>query len=426
MSTLSAITIWAVVVIAAALGEAFWLARPPVSPGEDLQAIEAHLVQTLNQAGDRSLGSAALILIQAGDIVAAHQFGVANASTEAPVRLEQTRYQLASVSKLVTAWGVMKLVEDGKLRLDDPVALYLKRWRFPESEYSGRVTVRHLLSHTGGLDDLLGYQGFPINEEVQTLEASLTLAQDVASGKPRGVRVVREPGQTWLYSGGGYTVLQLLIEEVTQRSFADYMADSVLQPLGMSNSTFDWQTLVDTDQAEDVATSFDANLKATPARHYTATAAASLYATPHDMARFVQAYTRRNPVLSAATLQQMMAPQPGARQDWGLGHTLYVPNQANGYVVGHDGGNLPALGHTVRINPETGNGIVLMISGNLHLAGALGDDWVYWETGRLTANARLRILGSRLRPAIAGIGLGVILIVLWRCYTLAAKLGSTS
>jgi CubicO group peptidase (beta-lactamase class C family) len=189
----------------------------------------------------------------------------------------------------------------------------------------------------------------------------------------------------------------------------------------MNNSTFDWQTLIDTDQAKDVATSFDANLKATPPRHYTATAAASLYATPHDMARFVQAYARQNPVLSTATLQQMMVPQPGARQDWGLGHTLYVPNQANGYVVGHDGGNLPALGHTVRINPETGNGIVLMISGNLHLAGALGDDWVYWETGRLTANARLRILGSRLKPAIAGIGLGIILIVLWRRYNLAAK-----
>lgn len=418
MATLSLIIAWSVLVLAVVSLEALWLARPPVPPG-DLPAIETHFVKTLSRATNRKLGSAALVLLQNGEIVAVHHFGVANARTRSPIRFDQTRYQMASVSKLVTAWGVMKLVEEGRLSLDDPVALYLKRWRFPKSDYSGKVTARHLLSHTGGLDDLFGYEGFPLEEDIQTLEASLILTQDVASGNPRGVNVVREPGKTWLYSGGGYTVLQLLIEEITQQSFADYMADAVLQPLKMNSSTFDWQTLVDADHAGEVATSFDARLNATPHRHYTATAAASLYATPQDMARFVQAYTRQNPVLSRETLRQMMAPQPGARQDWGLGHALYVANNADGYVVGHDGGNLPALGHTVRLNPETGNGIVLMISGNLHLASQLGDDWVYWETGRVTANARLRIVLNRLVPTIAGIGLGALLIMLWRRYLLA-------
>ncbi|MGB3517090.1 MAG: serine hydrolase domain-containing protein [Elainellaceae cyanobacterium] len=415
MATLGSIILWSVVILSVVLIEAFWLARPPVPPG-DLQAIETHLVKALSHANNSKLGSAALVLIQDGEIVVTHQFGVANAETKAPVRLEQTRYQLASVSKLVTAWGVMKLVEDGRLDLDDPVARYLNRWHFPDNEYSDKVTARHLLSHTGGLDDLFGYKGFPLDEEIQTLEASLTLTRDVTSGKPRGVQVVREPGKTWLYSGGGYTVLQLLIEEITQQSFADYMADAVLQPLEMNNSTFDWEVLANAGHAEDVVASFDAKLNLSPPRHYTATAAASLYATPQDMARFVQAYMGQNPVLIRETLRQMMSPQPGARQDWGLGHTLYVANNADGYVVGHDGGNLPALGHTVRINPETSNGIVLMISGNLHLASKLGDDWVYWETGRVTANARLRLLWSRLMPAIAGIGLGITLILLWRRY----------
>ncbi|MGR3277330.1 serine hydrolase domain-containing protein [Acaryochloris marina NIES-2412] len=415
MATIGPIIIWSALVVAVVLIEAFWLAGLAVPPS-DLQAIETHLVKTLSHANNQRLGSAALVLIQDGDIVATHLLGVADARKKAPVRFEQTRYQLASVSKLVTAWGVMKLVEEGRLGLDDPVSHHLKRWHFPNSEYSDRVTTRHLLSHTGGLDDLLGYKGVPLDEDVQTLEASLTLTKDVASGQPRGVRVVREPGKNWLYSGGGYTVLQMLIEEVTQQSFADYMADAVLQPLDMTNSTFNWQALVNAGQAENLAASFDAKLDFTPPRHYTATAAASLYATPQDMARFVQAYTRQNPVLSRETLRQMMSPQPGARQDWGLGHTLYVANNADGYVVGHDGGNLPALGHTVRINPETGDGIVLMISGNLNLASKLGDDWVYWETGRITANARLRILFSRLMPAIAGIGLGIVLIVLWKRY----------
>ncbi len=412
MTTIGLIILWSLLVIVVVVAEAFWFARPAVQPG-DLTAIATHLVRQLSQARDRQLGSAALILLQAGKIATTHQFGIANADTKAPVKLDQTLYQLASVSKLVTAWGVMKLVEDGRLDLDQPVSRYLTRWQFPASEYRDKVTTRHLLSHTAGLDDLFGYAGFLPGEAIQTLEASLTLTRDVTSGNPRGVTISREPGKNWLYSGGGYTVLQLLIEEITRQPFADYMAKSVLHPLGMDKSNFDWQAIADQGRAEDLATSFDEKLNPSPPRRYTATAAASLYATAQDMARLLQAYTRQNPVLNQATLMQMITPQPGARQDWGLGHALYVANGADGYVVGHDGANLPALGHTVRINPATGNGIVLLISGNLTLSSALGDDWVAWETGQLTVNARLRILGDRLVPAVVGIGLGAIAVVLW-------------
>ncbi len=409
VTTIGLIILWSILVIAVVLAEVFWFARPAVRPG-NLAVIENYLVQKLSHATERELGSAALILIQNGQIAATHQFGIADAETKAPVKLDRTLYQLASVSKLVTAWGVMKLIEDGRLALDKPVSHYLKRWQFPESEYRDKVTTRHLLSHTAGLDDLFGYAGFLPAEKIQTLEESLTLTRDATSGNPRGVKVSREPGKNWLYSGGGYTVLQLLIEEITHQSFAEF----ILQPLGMEKSNFDWQAIADRGRARDLATSFDERLNISSPRRYTATAAASLYTTPQDMARFVQAYTQQNPVLSQKTLMLMMTPQPGAHQDWGLGHALYVANGADGYVVGHDGANIPALGHTVRINPATGNGLVLMISGNLHLASALGDDWIYWETGKLTVNARLRILGDRLVPAIVGIGLGAIAIVLWK------------
>lgn len=235
---------------------------------------------------------------------------------------------MASVSKMVTAWGVMKLVEEGTIALDKPANL------------------------------------------------------------------------------------QLLIEEVTQQSFSDYMAKAILEPLGMRESSFDWEAIAASGRTDKLATSFDEKLQPSPHRQYTAKAAASLYATPQDMARFVQAYSQKNLVLKQETLKQMMNPQPGAHQDWGLGHTLYVANGADQYTVGHDGGNLPALGHTVRVNPATGNGIVLLISGNLELASQLGDDWVYWETGKLPMNAKLRILGSRLVPALVGIGLGVLAIAI--------------
>ena len=278
------------------------------------------------------------------------------------------------------------------------------------------MTVRHLLSHTAGLEDGFGYDGFLPGEIIQTLEDSLTLTQTPSAGEPRGVTVVREPGQEWYYSGGGYTILQLLIEEVTKRAFADYMAEVVLQPLGMTGASFDWETISSEGRVGNIATSFDSELKPSDHRRYTATAAASLYATPQDMAQFLRAYAQENPVLSQETLDQMMRPQPGTEniRGWGLGHILYVENDAGGYVVGHDGGNSPALSSTLRVNPATGNGMVLMISGNLQLASQLGEDWVYWETGKLSFFARIGILGSRLLPGLGSIVFGAIAIVVVR------------
>lgn len=412
------IVLWALAVIAVVFVEAFWLARP-AAPRGDLAAIENYLVQNLSQATAQKLGSAALILVQGDEIAAEHSFGVADAETQTPVKFNQTLYQLASVSKVVSAWGVMKLVQEGTLALDEPVLPHLTRWQFPAGDaHRNEVTVRHLMSHTAGLEDGFGYDGFLPGDTIQTLEESLTLTQNPSAGEPRGVTVAKEPGKAWYYSGGGYTVLQLLIEEVTKRSFADYMAEAVLQPLGMIGASFDWETISSEGRAGDIATSFDAKLKPSAHRRYTATAAASLYATPQDMAQFIRAYAGENPVLSQESLDQMMRPQSGTDniRGWGLGHHLYVENDAGGYVVGHDGGNSPALSSTVRVNPATGDGIVLMISGNLRLANQLGDDWVYWETGKLSFFARMGILGSRLGPGLVAVifGASMIVIVRWK------------
>ena len=163
---------------------------------------------------------------------------------------DRTLYQVASVSKAVTAWGVMKLVEEGRLGLDEPVVRHLTRWRSPGSEaHRDNVTVRHLLSHTAGLDDGLGYRGFLPGETIQTLEESLTLTRDSTVGAPQAVRVAREPGTRMAYSGGGYAILQLLVEEVTKRPFADYMNETVLQPLGMTTASFDLDAIASGNRA---------------------------------------------------------------------------------------------------------------------------------------------------------------------------------
>jgi CubicO group peptidase (beta-lactamase class C family) len=409
--TTGLILLWALAIAALVYAEAFWIG-PPKIPHGDFAAIENHLVRKLN---DATGGSAALVLLQGGKITAEHGFGIANTETGALVNLDRTLYVVASVSKAVTAWGVMKLVEEGRLALDEPVLTYLKRWRFPGSEaYRDKVTIRHLLSHTAGLDDGLGYNGFLPGEAIQTLEDSLSLTKDTSVSEPRPVKVAWEPGSAMAYSGGGYTILQLLIEEVTRRSFADYMKESVLRPLGMTKSSFDLDTIIAEGRAGDLATALDRWMRPSPARRYTAQAAVSLRTTPRDLAQFARAFTGENPVLKPETLRQMMMPQPGTSGSWGLGHTLYVRNDAGGYVMGHDGGTYPGWGAIVRVNPATGNGIVAMVSGARAPVSQLGDQWIYWETGKVRSEARLQMMQDRIIPASAAILLGAILIPLLR------------
>ncbi|MGB3613646.1 MAG: serine hydrolase domain-containing protein [Elainellaceae cyanobacterium] len=402
--------LWSLAVIGVAIADVAWFACP-VAPRGDVAAFEAYTVNRLNQAAGQQLGSATVALVQNGSLKATYGFSSPTPSGET-VDPGHTLYQMASVSKLVTAWGVMRLVEEGAIALDDSVSSYLTRWRFPAGEFDAEaITVRQLLSHTAGLGDGFGYAGFLPGEPLQTLEDSLTLTRDPSAGDPRGVTVTQQPGKAWRYSGGGYTVLQLLVEEVTGQPFADYMAQAVLQPLGMTKASFDWEHIEADGRADNLATSFDTDLKPSPHRRYTAAAAASLYATAQDMAALVQAYSGRNPVLAPETLALMLSPQPGTADIWGLGHSLYVATENGGYVVGHDGGNLPALNHTVRVNPATGNGIVVMVSGSTMLASQVGDDWVFWETGKRTADALIREMLAHLPLTLAAIAIGAAVIV---------------
>lgn len=394
LTTVGLILLWTAIVAAIVVAEAIWFAAPNVQRG-DVASLERHFVRTLREAASEGrVGSAALVLIERGKVVAEHSFG-------APVELDATRFRVASVSKAVTAWGVMRLVQDGRIDLDAPALRYLTRWRFPGSErYRDRVTVRHLLSHTAGLDDGLGYAGFPPGVPLQTLEESLTSTKDVSFGSPRAVVVTREPGTALAYSGGGYTVLQLVIEEVTRRRFEDFMAEAVLQPLGMTHSAFDCDE-------RDLAPNFDRDLAVLPHRRYTANASVGLCTTPRDLARFVLAFTSPNAVLSRETLSRMSTAQRGTSGSWGLGLTRFAPN-----VVGHSGGTGPAWGAMFHVSPATGNGMVVMSTGGRGGINRLGGDWVYWETGTIPFEARRQIVYDRLRPASIAVVAGAVAIVI--------------
>jgi CubicO group peptidase (beta-lactamase class C family) len=230
-----------------------------------------------------------------------------------------TRFQAASVSKPVPAWGVLRLVEQGRIGLDEPVIGHLRRWRPPPSPFDpGGITVRRLLSHTAGLS-VHGYAG-------QTLERPLPPIEESLSGGAGGsfpVELLETPGRRWLYSGGGYSVLQQLVEELTGRPFGDVMQREVLEPLGMSASSFRWRRTAAT------ACPHDLSGGPLPDFAFAEQAAAGLVTTAPDLARFIAAAlsgpagepTGRG-VLSPAGVRLALTADPGTEGRWGLGYGL--------------------------------------------------------------------------------------------------------
>lgn len=300
----------------------------------------------------------AIGILKDGEVWRELSFGMANVEAGRPVDAG-TAFNIGSISKTVAAWGVMRLVERGELDLDAPVETYLTRWHLPESEFSNDgVTIRRLLSHTAGLS-LHGYPGFEPGDELPTVEESLS----GATNGPGAVFVAHEPGSKWQYSGGGYTLAQLIVEEVTGRTFPEYMDAEVLGPLGMHDSSYPWDADVDRIAAQP----YGGVGEPIPGPRFTAMAAASLKTTLHDFLRFARASlgTLDEPagsdgVLSAETLQLMQTPAPPS-DDYGLGYSV---EETEGITfAGHGGANQGWMAQ-LEVTPGDGHGLVVMTNGS--------------------------------------------------------------
>jgi CubicO group peptidase (beta-lactamase class C family) len=378
----------------------------PIATRGDASAFMAAAVERVKGAG---IGNCALALIEDGRILDSSAYSVGD-----PIN-DSTLFQMASISKWVTSWGVMVLARQGRLELDVPVSRYLTRWQLPRSEFDNNgVTVRRLLSHTAGLTDELGYRGFPPGTQSQSLEDSLTYADDHMPEADGHVRVGRAPGSRFSYSGGGFALLQLIIEEVTHDRFAHFMQQTVLEPLGMERSTFD----EDLAMTRGIAMSYAGS---SPAMHYhlSAPGAASLYSNVTDLARFVMAHLPGEDgappgrgVLLPAALVEMRAPTARILgvDIWGLGTMLFVESGASDHVFGHDGESEPAISHAIRIDPVTRSGVIILSSGKDRFATRLAADWVYWQTGKGSNGIDWTLL-----PRTIAIGVGVIvaLVAAW-------------
>jgi CubicO group peptidase (beta-lactamase class C family) len=397
-----AMIVWAGAVFLATVDG--WL-HTPIAKQNTSQSFQSAVEKELDR---QFVGNFAMAIFKEG-IVEYEKFHSAGKLVD-----RNTVFQVSSLSKWISAFGIMKLVEDDKLDLDAPVSKYLTRWQLPDSEFNNEaVTIRRLLSHTAGLTDGLGYSGFETGTPVQSLEQSLTKAADADEGVSGAVYVGIEPGSEFKYSGGGYTLLQLLVEEVSGQSFASYMKESVFDPLKMNHSTYIWD-----EHSTHVLAEFY-NRDSTKSKHYryTSLAATSLYTSLSDLELFFQAHLEgennepvgRN-VVKPETVKMMRKPhgQTMGIDIWGLGTILYATTDGNDFIIGHDGKSSPPINTSVRLNPETGDGIIILETGNSILATKLASEWVFWKTGKVDTFL-FPMLRNRMLLTIA-IGWGVIIV----------------
>jgi CubicO group peptidase (beta-lactamase class C family) len=196
-----------------------------------------------------------------------------------------TLFQAASISKSLNAIGVLKLVQDKKLDLNADINTYLTSWKFPYDSLSKgkKISVYNLLTHTAGLT-VHGFPGYETTDPLPT-------AQQILDGeKPANTKAVRsafEPGLRFQYSGGGTTISQLIVADVTKKPYDQYMADNVLKPMGMNNSFY--TVPPPAAKANQLATAYSFNGTAKQSKYhlYPEQGAAALWTNPTDVAQYI-------------------------------------------------------------------------------------------------------------------------------------------
>jgi len=290
-------------------------------------------------------------------------YGVRDSRTGAPIT-DQTLFQVASITKCMGAVVALRLAQDGILDLDRDVNGYLKRWKVPENEFTRveKVTLRRLLSHTAGLT-VSGFRGYAEGEAVPTI---LQVLDGLPPANSAPVRVDRIPGSGYRYSGGGYTVLQLLLEDVTGRPLSKLVTEYVFEPAGMTQSTLCPACDDSSEGQTSMGHSLDADGNVTTFRGYAflqgGSGCCELWTTSSDLARFIIAIQRAlrgdpGSILSSEMARAMLTTEKGGPA--GLG--FFIKRYGDTVYFNHDGGN---IGFSARFigHPEQGYGFAVMVN----------------------------------------------------------------
>ena len=314
---------------------------------------------TINQKMEEyKVPGVSIAIARDGKLVYAKGFGTAISKSGTEVGVN-TLFQAGSISKPLAALAALKLVDEGKIDLDADVNDYLKTWKVPENKYTQKekVTLRRLLTHTAGFT-VHGFPGYKPKDDFPT-------TIDVLEGKGNTDVVTLDtiPGRRWRYSGGGYTIVQLLVKDVSGMELAEYMDKHIFPVIGMSNSTF--QQPIDPAKANQVSGAYDRKGKLIKGvwHNYPEVAAAGLWTTPSDLIKYclhIQNIRdgKIEGVLSKAMVDEMLKPH---ENDWGLGP--YMLGKGDELRFGHGGKNA-GFTNDMAAFFNRGDAIVVMTNGD--------------------------------------------------------------
>ncbi len=308
----------------------------------------------------------ALAVIQNGKIIREQGYGYRDEEHRLPVNSD-TLFMAGSVSKPVAALAAMRLVEQGKLSLDENVNAKLRTWHLPENGFTQgyAVTLRLILCHRAGVT-VEGFYGYPVGASVPTL---VQILDGQAPAKSEPIRVDQVPGTESRYSGGGYTVMQQMVMDVTGQRFDDYLEQTVLKPLGMNSSTFvqplpkAWEDRAATGYLDEPRRPIVGRWTVQPSL-----AAGGLWTTVGDLGRFYIGVQHSlagasNPILSQALTR------------------LMVTEQKDGFGLGFDvGGTPPRFGHNgaemgfraITVGFASGEGMMVLMNADVDVDAVVG------------------------------------------------------
>jgi CubicO group peptidase (beta-lactamase class C family) len=288
-------------------------------------------------------------------------YGVMDAETKEPVT-GKTLFVAGSISKPVAVMGALRLVQEGKLALDANINSFLTSWKVPENALTAKqpVTLRRIVSHTAGLT-VHGFRGYASGEPVPTLIDILNGASPANSGP---IVVDIEPGSKWRYSGGGLTVMQLALMDVEKKPFPDILREKVLGPIGMTDSSYE-QAMAPA-RLKLAASGHDAGGKVIQGKRfiYPEMAAAGLWTTPTDLAKFAievgrAARGESDKVLGKETAKLMITPQAVIQGTTEMALGLFLERHGAEVYFGHGGQDVGFIA-SLLADRDGGYGVAIM------------------------------------------------------------------
>jgi CubicO group peptidase (beta-lactamase class C family) len=295
-----------------------------------------------------------------------------------------TLFQAGSISKPLAAMATLHLVQEGKLSLDTDINTSLTSWKLPASTAApgATVTLRELLAHTAGLT-VHGFPGYAAGVPVPTLVQVLD-GEKPANTEP--IRVDRLPGKEWIYSGGGYTVMQQLVIDRVKEPYPQFLRRVVLAPIGMNHSTYEQPLPPALLGNAAMPYKRDGTPVAGGPHTYPEMAAAGLWTTPSDLCRYItyvqnSLAAKTNHVLSQSMTREMLTPVKG---NWGLG--LELGGSATDPWFSHGGVNEGYESLFVGYDRNgDGDAVMTNAQGGMRLANdvtraiAVAYDWPDWR-----------------------------------------------